>query len=60
MGARYSGNESWWYVVIDCATPHPRLIRVRDPFGKLLANSRASNSYTVNAEALYAAAEIAN
>ena len=32
---------------------------MRDPFGKLLANSRVSNSYTVNAEALYAAAEYA-
>ena len=50
-------NDYWLYVVFDCATPHPRLIRVRDPFGKLLANSRASNSYTVNAESLYAAAE---
>ena len=50
-------NDYWLYVVFDCATSHPRLVRVRDPFGKLLANSRASNSYTVNAEALYAAAE---
>ena len=43
------------YVVFDCATSHPRL--VRDPFGKLLASSRSSNSYTVNVEALYGAAE---
>ena len=50
-------NDYWLYVVFDCATPHPRLVRVRDPFGKLLANSRMSNSYAVNAEALYAAAE---
>ena len=27
----------WLYVVFDCATPRPRLVRVRDPFGKLLA-----------------------
>ena len=47
----------WLYVVFDCDTSHPRLVRVRDPFGKLLANSRTSNSYTVNAEALYGAAE---
>ncbi len=49
--------DYWLYVVFDCATPHPRLVRVRDPFGKLLANSRTSDSYTVNAESLYAAAE---
>ena len=47
----------WLYVVFDCDTSHPRLVRVRDPFGKLLASSRTSNSYTVNAEALYGAAE---
>ena len=50
-------SDYWLYVVFDCATSHPRLVRVRDPFGKLLANSRTSNSYTVNAEALYGAAE---
>ena len=50
-------DDYWLYVVFDCATPHPRLVRVRDPFGKLLANSRTSNSYTVNAEALYGASE---
>ena len=27
----------WLYVVFDCATPRPRLVRVQDPFGKLLA-----------------------
>ncbi len=50
-------GDYWLYVVFDCATPHPRLVRVRDPFGKLLANSRSSDSYTVNVEALYGAAE---
>ena len=50
-------GDYWLYVVFDCATPHPRLVRVRDPFGKLLANSKSSNSYTVNVEALYEAAE---
>jgi len=50
-------DDYWLYVVFDCATPHPRLVRVRDPFGKLLANSRTANSYTVNVEALYGAAE---
>jgi len=27
----------WLYVVYDCVTPKPRLVRVQDPFGKLLA-----------------------
>ena len=67
VGTRYKGNEwiaacnssgyYWLDVVDDCATPHPRFMCVRDPFGKLLANSRTSNSYTVNAEELYGAAE---
>ena len=50
-------NDYWLYVVFDCATSHPRLVRVRDPFDRLLANSRTSNSFTVNVEALYGAAE---
>ena len=50
-------DDYWLYVVFDCATSHPRLVRVRDPFGKLLADSRSLDSYTVNVEALYGAAE---
>ena len=34
----------WLYVVFDCATPHPRLVRVRDPFGKLIVRGRESLS----------------
>jgi len=30
----------WLYVVYDCASPSPRLLRVQDPFGKLLASNR--------------------
>ena len=33
-------DEYWLYVVYDCATPRPRLLRVRDPFAKLLVGSR--------------------
>ena len=47
----------WLYVVFDCATPHPRLVRVRDPFGRLLAKSRESSAYTITAKALDEAAE---
>jgi superfamily II DNA or RNA helicase/transcriptional regulator with XRE-family HTH domain len=32
----------WLYVVYDCATPAPRLMRVRDPFGRLLAKAKGS------------------
>ena len=30
----------WIYAVYDCATPTPRLARVQDPFGSLLARPR--------------------
>ncbi len=32
----------WLYAVYDCATPTPRLVRVQDPFGRLLAKSKGS------------------
>ena len=32
----------WLYAVYDCATPRPRLVRVRDPFGQLVAQARGS------------------
>ena len=28
-------DRYWLYVVFDCATPHPRLVRVRDPFAQV-------------------------
>ncbi|MGO8899593.1 MAG: DUF3883 domain-containing protein, partial [Isosphaeraceae bacterium] len=30
----------WLYVVFDCGTAHPRLLRVRDPFGKLIVKAK--------------------
>ena len=33
-------NRYWLYVVYDCATPHPRLRRIQDPFGKLIVKSK--------------------
>lgn len=36
------GEAYWLYTVYDCATPSPRLLRVQDPFGKLLARARGS------------------
>ena len=47
----------WLYVVFDCATPRPRLLRVRDPFGKLLVRNRDSVSYILSAGAIRDAAE---
>lgn len=32
----------WLYAVYDCATPSPRLVKVQDPFGRLLAKSKGS------------------
>ena len=52
LGARY-----WLYVVFDCATPTPRLVRVRDPFTTLLASRRDAAAYAISAAAVRAAAE---
>ena len=41
----------------DCATPAPRLLRIQDPFDKLLARSRESSEYTISAKSLVEAAE---
>jgi hypothetical protein len=35
-------GEYWLHVVYDCGTPYPRLCRVRDPFGRLLAKAKGS------------------
>ena len=50
-------NEYWLYVVFDCATPHPRLVRVRNPFAKLLVRNRDSTAYTIAPKSLLEAAE---
>ena len=50
-------TDYWLYVVYDCATPRPRLIRVCDPFAKLLVRSRASIAYTIAPSAVMEAAE---
>src|SRR5690606_6199822 len=33
-------DQYWLYVVYDCAAAHPRLLRVQDPFAKLLVRTR--------------------
>jgi hypothetical protein len=48
-------DRYWLYVVFDCGTPHPRLLRVRDPFGKLIV--RARGSIRIDGRAVFDAAE---
>jgi superfamily II DNA or RNA helicase/DNA-binding XRE family transcriptional regulator len=45
----------WLYTVFDCGTASPRLVRVQDPFGKLLVGSRG---VTIDDAAIVAAAEL--
>ena len=47
----------WLYVVYDCATPNPRLVRVCDPFGRLLMRGRETSSHTVAPSEVIEAAE---
>lgn len=35
-----SRDRFWLYVVYDCGTPNPRLLRVQDPFYRLIAGSK--------------------
>ena len=46
----------WLYVVMDCATPTPRLLRVRDPFTRLLG--RAKGGLTLKVGDIVAMAEL--
>ena len=55
--ACHLGERYWLYVVFDCATPAPRLVRVRDPFGKLLARRRGVSTFNISAASLLEAAE---
>ena len=51
------GNEYWLYVVLHCATPSPRLLRVRDPFGSFVAGRVTSTRYSIPVGAILEAAE---
>jgi Domain of unknown function (DUF3883) len=46
----------WLYVVYDCASLHPRLLRVQDPFATLLV--RAQCGVVIDAREILAAAEV--
>ena len=50
-------SDYWLYVVFDCGTLRPRLLRVRDPFGKLLARGRESLIYNISPSELIEASE---
>jgi hypothetical protein len=49
-------EQYWLYVVYDCAAAHPRLLRVQDPFAKLLV--RAKGGVVVDEVSVFGAAEI--
>lgn len=48
-------QDYWLYVVYDCATAHPRLLRVQDPFAKLLV--RAKGGVIIGEASVFEAAE---
>ena len=50
-------DEYWLYVAFDCATPRPRLLRIRDPFTRLLAKDRESVAYIITPGNVLEAAE---
>lgn len=48
-------SQYWLYVVYDCATARPRLLRVQDPFQKLLV--RAKGGVIIDEASVFEAAE---
>jgi hypothetical protein len=48
-------DRYWLYVVFDCASSHPRLLRIRDPFQKLLVKARGG--VIVDEREIFAAAD---
>lgn len=40
------GEQYWLYVVLDCATPKPTLLRVQDPFTRLLGAAKSGMTFT--------------
>ena len=45
----------WLYVVYDCGTAHPRLLRIQDPFAKLIA--KAKGGVLINESSIVEVAE---
>jgi hypothetical protein len=48
-------DRYWLYVVFECGTPNPRLLRVENPFMKLLAN--AKGGVIIREREIFSAAE---
>lgn len=48
-------DRYWLYVVFNCATPTLRLLRIQDPFDKLLV--RQKGSFIVSEQSIFAVAE---
>jgi hypothetical protein len=48
-------EDYWLYVVYDCASAHPRLVRVQDPFARLLV--RARGGVVIDEATVFGAAE---
>jgi superfamily II DNA or RNA helicase/transcriptional regulator with XRE-family HTH domain len=48
-------DRYWLYVVFECASAHPRLLRVRDPFASLLV--RAKGGVVIDEQAIFDNAE---
>ncbi len=48
-------DRYWLYVVYECTRAVPRLLRIQDPFGKLIA--RTKNTIMLDERAIFAAAE---
>ena len=55
--ACHLGNRYWLYAVLDCATSNPYLVRVQNPFERLLARAQGSSVFTISAGQLLAAAD---
>ena len=47
----------WLYAVYHCATLRPRLVRVRNPFAKLITRIRSLSAYSISASSVQAAAD---
>jgi len=41
-------DRYWLYVVFDCGTAHPRLVQVRDPFGRLVVKLKGNVLISAN------------
>ena len=54
LPAAQRAPDYWLYVVFDCASSKPWVLRVNDPFGKLFARTK---SVVIDAREILAAAE---